>query len=67
MIRQQALVDSTVLLMSIEYVKTMEGASRIYFAEKRGLQRPLVINRASRRMDDFTIRRVPEMEATTTQ
>ena len=62
MIQKQAQLDQIVVLMSIEYVQTREAASRIYYAEQRGLRRPIVIEKASRRLDDITKQHIPKVD-----
>ncbi len=59
MVQKQSTLDSVVVLMSIEYVQTREAAERIYLAERRGLNRPSIIAKASRRMDDITKQHIP--------
>ncbi len=59
MVQKQATLRPLVVLMSIEYVHTREAAERIYLAERRGLNRPAIIAKASRRMDDITKQHIP--------
>lgn len=66
MVQGQTKLDPVAVLMSIEYVQSREAAERIYLAERRGLNRPLIISKASRRMDDFTTQHIPTMDAKAT-
>ena len=66
MVQKQSTLDPIVVLMSIEYVRTREAAERIYLTERKGLNRSIVVSRASRRMDDFTKQHIPTMDAKAT-
>ena len=51
----QFRLPEVTVVMSIEQVETRLGAERIYRAECAGRNRPNVIQRAMRRLDDFTL------------